>query len=65
MMDRMEHADDHLKFVNHELRNALAPLANYIQVLKLQGADPDTISKIEQQIVRLKSIMDHHLLKKP
>ena len=53
------------KFVNHELRNALAPLVNYIELLKLQGADPDTISKMERQVVRLKSVMDQLLLTEP
>jgi signal transduction histidine kinase len=57
--------DEHLKFVNHELRNALAPLVNYIEMLKLQGADPDTISKMERQVMRLRSVMDQLLLTKP
>ncbi len=54
-----------LKFVNHELRNALAPLVNYIEILRLQGADPDTISKMEQQVIRLRGVMDDLLLTKP
>jgi signal transduction histidine kinase len=61
----MPHSNDHLKFVNHELRNALAPLVNYIQLLKMQGADPGTISKMESQVVRLRSVMDQLLLTKP
>jgi light-regulated signal transduction histidine kinase (bacteriophytochrome) len=61
----MPHTDDHLKFVNHELRNALAPLVNYIQLLKMQGADPVTISKMESQVMRLRIIMDQLLQTKP
>jgi hypothetical protein len=57
--------DGHLKYVNHELRNALAPFVNYVEILKLQGADPETIAKMESQLIRLRSVMDHLLLAKP
>jgi signal transduction histidine kinase len=63
-MDRMPHPDQHLKFVNHELRNALAPLVNYVEMLKLKGSDPETIAKMEFQIGRLKGVMDELLLGK-
>jgi signal transduction histidine kinase len=64
IMDRMRDPDQHLKFVNHELRNALAPLANYVEILKLQGCDPQTLALIVRQIARLQSIMDELLLGK-
>jgi hypothetical protein len=62
IMERMPHPEEHLKFVNHELRNALAPLSNYIEILRLKGSDPPTITLVVRQIARLQSRMDELLL---
>ena len=44
---------------NHELRGLLAPLANGIEILKLQGAsDPAVTAMMERQIYRLRECLD-------
>jgi hypothetical protein len=64
-MERMPHPEEHLKFVNHELRNVLAPLVNYVEILRLKGSDPATITLIVRQTARLQSRMDELLLEQP
>ena len=53
--------DDHFKFVKHELRNALGPLVNYIEILKMQSAEPGTIALIGRQVARMQAVIDQLL----
>jgi signal transduction histidine kinase len=60
--------DERLKEINHELRNALAPFANYIEILKMQTSDSASAAKtivlLERQVHRMKARMDELLLGK-
>jgi PAS domain S-box-containing protein len=44
--------DEFLALLAHELRNPLAPLRNGLQVLRLAGGDPDTISQVRAMMDR-------------
>jgi signal transduction histidine kinase len=55
--------DVDLKHLNHELRNALGPLAIHVEILRLQGANAETLDAMERQIARLQEIMDQMLTK--
>jgi PAS domain S-box-containing protein len=44
--------DEFLALLAHELRNPLAPLRNGLQVLRLAGGDPDTVSQVRAMMDR-------------
>lgn len=54
--------DEFLALLAHELRNPLAPLRNGLQVLRLAGADPETIAQtramMERQMVHMVRLID-------
>jgi hypothetical protein len=49
--------DERLKFLNHDMRNALGPIAIQIEILRAQGADPAAIEIMERQIAKQREIM--------
>jgi signal transduction histidine kinase len=54
--------DEFLAMLAHELRNPLAPLRNAVQLLRLRGTDPDTVTwareLIERQTAHITRIVD-------
>ncbi len=54
--------NEFLAMLAHELRNPLAPISNGLQLLKLQGVDPDTMQQttemMERQVVHLVRLVD-------
>ena len=61
----MEHPDEPLKILNHDLRNALGPLAIQVEILRVQGADPVSLDIMERQIAKLREIMNRIVPGKP
>ncbi len=52
LRDADRRKDEFLALLAHELRNPLAPLRNGLQVLRLAGGDPDTISQVRAMMDR-------------
>jgi hypothetical protein len=49
--------NERLRCASHELRNALGPIAVYLEILRHQGADHVTIAKIENQLAEVMEIV--------
>jgi hypothetical protein len=50
--------DEHLRILNHDMRNALGPLAIQIEILRVQGADPASLDIMMRQIAKLQEIVN-------
>lgn len=50
--------DEFLAMLAHELRNPLAPVRTGLDLLALQGADPEVVSPMRDQVVHLVRLVD-------
>jgi signal transduction histidine kinase len=47
-----------LKILAHDMRNALGSLAIQIEILRVHGADPESLDIMERQITKLQEIVN-------